>query len=150
MHSEQETGDWMGNKIGWRARLRRRFRRRAGLDDGTTGHGHSHGHSHGRGHGPHGQGPHGQGQGWQRGDGAGPHFTGPSLNDLKPGNTARIRALHGRGPIRQRLLDLGLVPGATITVIRCAPLRDPIEVRVGDSFLTLRRAEAVRIEVVHA
>ncbi|SDH70661.1 FeoA family protein [Roseospirillum parvum] len=136
----QDTSDWMGNKMSWRARLRRRFRRRAAAGDGA-------GVAHGQ---PgHGQGHHGPGAGRPRADGAGPHFHGMSLDDQKPGTSVRIRGLHGRGPIRQRLLDMGLVPGAEIAVIRSAPLRDPIEVRIGDTFLTLRRAEAARIEVVH-
>ncbi|MBB4286604.1 Fe2+ transport system protein FeoA [Roseospira goensis] len=46
-------------------------------------------------------------------------------------------------------MDLGLVPNATVEVVRRAPLADPIEVRVADTFVTLRRAEAARIEVVH-
>jgi ferrous iron transport protein A len=46
------------------------------------------------------------------------------------------------------LLDLGLVPNAEVEIVRRAPLADPIEVRLGDSFLTLRRNEAARVEVV--
>nr|WP_184435589.1 FeoA family protein [Roseospira goensis] len=100
----------------------------------SGGRGHGHGPRHGQGHG------HGQGQ---------PAFEGRSLNDLAPGDRCRIFALHGRGAIRHRLMDLGLVPNATVEVVRRAPLADPIEVRVADTFVTLRRAEAARIEVVH-
>jgi ferrous iron transport protein A len=95
----------------------------------------------------------GRGQGLGCGHGAGrgqPAFEGRSLNDIPPGETIRIFALHGRGAIRHRLMDLGLVPNATVEVVRCAPLADPIEVRVSDTFVTLRRAEAARIEVVPA
>jgi len=70
-----------------------------------------------------------------------------SLNDIANNTSCRIRRLHTKGAIRQRLLDLGLVPGVAVTMIRCAPLADPLEVRIGDSFITLRRAEAAQIEV---
>ncbi|MCG8510090.1 MAG: ferrous iron transport protein A [Rhodospirillales bacterium] len=70
-----------------------------------------------------------------------------SLNDVTPGTTCRITRLHGQDAIRQRLLDMGFVPGAEITVMRSAPLLDPIEIRVGDAFVTVRRAEAMGIEV---
>ncbi len=72
---------------------------------------------------------------------------GSSLNEVAPGTTCRVKCLNGRGPIRQRLLDMGIVPGAEITVIRSAPLLDPIEIQIGDSFVTVRRSEAVGIEV---
>jgi len=72
------------------------------------------------------------------------------LNDIVPGQACRIFALHGRGAVRQRLMDMGLVPNATLTVVRTAPLDDPIEVRVGATLVSVRRAEAARIEVVHA
>ncbi|MEX5726751.1 ferrous iron transport protein A [Rhodovulum iodosum] len=71
----------------------------------------------------------------------------PSLNDTAPGQTCRIRRLCGCGPVRQRLLDLGLQPCREVTVIRSAPLRDPIELRVGDSFIVLRRREAAQVEI---
>lgn len=71
----------------------------------------------------------------------------PSLNDTAPGETCRIRRLCGGGPVRQRLLELGLQPSREVTVIRAAPLRDPIELRVGDSFIVLRRREAATVEV---
>lgn len=70
-----------------------------------------------------------------------------SLNDLVPGTHCRVARLKGCGAIRQRLLDLGLVNGAEVTVIRAAPLNDPIAIRVGNAVLTVRRAEAATIEV---
>lgn len=72
----------------------------------------------------------------------------PNLNDVVPGVCCRVKRLWGRGAVRQRLLDMGIVPGAEVTVIRSAPLRDPIEIRIGDSFVTVRRTEARGIEVV--
>jgi ferrous iron transport protein A len=70
-----------------------------------------------------------------------------TLGEVTLGSPCRILRLHGHGAVRQRLLDMGFVPGAEVTVIRNAPLRDPIEVRLGDSFVTVRREEAARIEV---
>lgn len=75
---------------------------------------------------------------------------GAALADQPPGTTWRIRALHGQGAIRQRLLDLGFVPGSTVTILRRAPLGDPLEIGLGESFVAIRRAEAARIEVTHA
>ena len=70
-----------------------------------------------------------------------------SLNDLAPGDACRIQCLRGGGGIRQRLLDAGILPGAEATVIRAAPLRDPIEIRIGEMFVTLRRREAAMVGV---
>ncbi|NVK18490.1 MAG: ferrous iron transport protein A [Methylocystaceae bacterium] len=70
-----------------------------------------------------------------------------SLNDVEHAKEFKIKSIHSHGAIRQRLLDMGLVPGITVTVIRDAPLADPLEVRIGDSFISLRRTEAKQIEV---
>jgi len=69
------------------------------------------------------------------------------LADVPPGTCCRIRRYRGRGPVRQRLLDLGFVPSATVCVIRKATLGDPIELLVADTFVTLRKDEAAQIEV---
>lgn len=74
---------------------------------------------------------------------------GHSLNEAAPGTTCRILRLMGCGPVRQRLLDLGFRPCREVTVVRNAPLNDPIELRVGDSFIVLRRREAAQVEVEH-
>jgi|GEM_PF-309899 len=92
----------------------------------------------------------GQGRRHRRQRHAGPGFEGTSLNDVCPGDRCQVRALHGRGAIRQRLMDMGLVPNALLTVVRCAPLNDPIAVQVGTTLVSLRRADAAFIEVVHA
>ncbi|MBZ4021764.1 hypothetical protein CKO11_04730 [Rhodobacter sp. TJ_12] len=72
-----------------------------------------------------------------------------TLCDAPPGTTCRILRLHGAGAIRRRLLDLGLRPDRDVVVLRSAPLFDPLELRVGDSFIVLRRREAAQIEVEH-
>ncbi len=63
------------------------------------------------------------------------------------GCRCRIRRHHARGAVRQRLLDMGFIPNAEVEVLRVATLGDPIEVKVGDSFITLRKHEADQIEV---
>lgn len=70
-----------------------------------------------------------------------------SLDEIAPGSRCRVVRLRARGKIRQRLMDLGFVPSATITVVRRAPLNDPIEIRLGDDLVSLRREEAAAIEV---
>jgi len=69
------------------------------------------------------------------------------LGDIKPGKMARIRCHHSCGAIRQRLLDLGFVPDSEVNVIRRAPLGDPIQCKIADYNVTLRRSEASLIEV---
>jgi ferrous iron transport protein A len=73
-----------------------------------------------------------------------------NLNDIPPGEACTICRLHGCGSVRQRLLDLGFQPGREVKMVRNAPLYDPIELQLGDSFIVLRRREAAHIEVTHA
>lgn len=70
-----------------------------------------------------------------------------TLSDVVPGTDCTIHRLYGHGPARQRLLDLGFQPGRTLRVLRNAPLNDPIEVQLGDTFIALRRQEAEHVEV---
>lgn len=69
------------------------------------------------------------------------------LGNVQPGKKAKIRCHHSSGAVRQRLLDLGFVPQSEVDVIRMAPLGDPIQCKVADYHVTLRRAEAMLIEV---
>nr|MBN2278688.1 ferrous iron transport protein A [candidate division Zixibacteria bacterium] len=73
-----------------------------------------------------------------------------SLNELKPGQMGRITRVAGIGPIRRRLLDLGIHPGETITMVKSAPLRDPLEVSLGNGHISICRSEAalITIEVI--
>jgi ferrous iron transport protein A len=64
------------------------------------------------------------------------------LSALRPGDQATIGRLHGSGAIRRRLLELGLTPGTPVTLVRLAPLRDPMEIRVRGYQLCVRRSEA--------
>lgn len=70
-----------------------------------------------------------------------------TLDQLMPGQTGTVTRLSGRGPARQRMLDMGLVTGAEVRVVRMAPLGDPIEFRVMGYHLSLRRDEAREVHV---
>ncbi|HDQ40387.1 MAG TPA: ferrous iron transport protein A [Desulfonatronum sp.] len=69
------------------------------------------------------------------------------LTQVSNGCRCRIRRHNACGAIRQRLLDLGFVPDAEVEMIRCATLGDPLEMRLGDYYVTLRKREADLIEV---
>lgn len=70
-----------------------------------------------------------------------------SLDILPIGTTARVAGVCGSGPVARRLMEMGVVPGAPVRVIKTAPLGDPIEVRVRGYHLALRRTEAQTISV---
>ena len=71
-----------------------------------------------------------------------------SLETLPIGTQARVIAVSGDGALTRRLMEMGLVPGAPVRVIKAAPLGDPLEVRVRGYNLALRRSEAETISVV--
>ena len=68
-----------------------------------------------------------------------------TLASLKIGAQARVVEIAGETAISRRLLEMGVVPGATIRVVKTAPLGCPLEIRVRNSHLAVRRAEAVSI-----
>ncbi len=70
-----------------------------------------------------------------------------TLNNLKEGDRAVILNIGGQGEFRRRLLEMGFMPGSEILVERYAPLRDPIELLVKGSHLSLRREEAKLVTV---
>ena len=70
-----------------------------------------------------------------------------TLNDLPIGKTATVTAVGGEGALRQHFLDMGLIPKATVTMVKRAPMGDPIEVRIRSYELTLRSEEAKAIEI---
>ena len=70
-----------------------------------------------------------------------------TLNELKVGEHARILAVGGEGALRQHFLDMGVIPGAEITVVKFAPLGDPMELQIHGYELTLRLEDAQKIEV---
>jgi ferrous iron transport protein A len=71
----------------------------------------------------------------------------PSLDQLQTGQRAFIEHIHGSDGISQRLLEMGLLEGEEVTVLGFAPLGDPMEIRIRDCRLSLRRNEAARILV---
>lgn len=71
----------------------------------------------------------------------------PTLAEAREGDRVRVTRLGGRGAIRQRLLDMGILRGVELTVERYAPLRDPLQVTVKGYSLALRVADACDIEV---
>lgn len=71
-----------------------------------------------------------------------------TLKDLEIGESCRITAVGGEGELRQHFLDMGVIPGAVATLIKYAPMGDPMELRIHGYALTLRLADAQQIEVV--
>ena len=69
------------------------------------------------------------------------------LNELHPGQSARIEAVGGDGALRQHFLDMGVIPGAEVTLVKYAPLGDPMELRIHSYELTMRLADAGQITV---
>jgi Fe2+ transport system protein FeoA len=70
-----------------------------------------------------------------------------TLDQLKIGKAATIKAVGGQGPLRLRLLDMGLIPRTKVTMRKIAPMGDPIEIHVRGYELTLRKDDAKNIEV---
>jgi ferrous iron transport protein A len=68
-----------------------------------------------------------------------------SLDQLRPGQRGRITAIQGADALVQRLMEMGLIEGEAIELVSVAPLGDPIEIRLGDYRLSLRRTEASRV-----
>lgn len=70
-----------------------------------------------------------------------------TMRDLKPGQSARIIAVGGEGALRQHFLDMGVIPGAEATLVKLAPMGDPMELQIHGYELTLRLEDAAKIEV---
>ena len=70
-----------------------------------------------------------------------------TLKELKTGESARIESIGGEGALRQHFLDMGLIPGAEVTVVRFAPMGDPMEVRIHGYELSLRLDDAAEIGI---
>ncbi len=69
------------------------------------------------------------------------------LSELKIGQTSIIKTVGGKGELRLRLLDMGLIPGTIVTVQKMAPLGDPMQITLRGYELTIRREDAEKIEV---
>ena len=70
-----------------------------------------------------------------------------TLADLEIGADAKVLAVNGNSPVTRRLMEMGVVPGVSVRVIKTAPFGDPIEIRVRNYNLALRRSEAENIEI---
>lgn len=70
------------------------------------------------------------------------------LSEVLVGSTADVVAIHGDGAVPKRLMEMGIVPGLKVRIVKSAPFGDPIEIRVRGYSLALRTSEAEAVEVV--
>ncbi len=70
-----------------------------------------------------------------------------TLRDVKIGETARVRKLHGEGAVKRRIMDMGITKGVEVYVRKVAPLGDPVEITVRNYELSLRKEDAAMVEV---
>lgn len=70
-----------------------------------------------------------------------------TLKELKPGQKGRVTSIGATGPMKRRIMDMGVTPGVEIKVIKMAPLGDPIEVNIRGYELSLRKEEAAQIQL---
>lgn len=70
-----------------------------------------------------------------------------TLSEVKVGETAAVAKLHGQGPVKRRIMDMGITKGVEIHVRKVAPLGDPMELSVRGYELSIRKADAEMIQV---
>ena len=70
-----------------------------------------------------------------------------TLKDMKVGENAVVKRLHGEGPVKRRIMDMGITKGVELHVRKVAPLGDPMELNVRGYELSVRKADAEMIEV---
>ncbi len=70
-----------------------------------------------------------------------------TLRDVPCGETVRVTKLTGEGPVKRRIMDMGLTKGVEVYIQKVAPLGDPMEIRVRGYEMSLRKADAEMIEV---
>ena len=70
-----------------------------------------------------------------------------TLRNVRPGETVTVVKLHGTGPVKRRIMDMGLTKGTQVLVRKVAPLGDPVEVNLRSYELSLRKADCDMIEV---
>ena len=70
-----------------------------------------------------------------------------TLRDIKVGATTKVVKLHGEGPVKRRIMDMGITKGVVVYVRKVAPLGDPLELMVRGYELSLRKSDAEMIEV---
>ena len=70
-----------------------------------------------------------------------------TLKDVTVGSTVRVVKLNGEGPVKRRIMDMGITKGVEVYVRKVAPLGDPVEVSVRGYELSLRKADAEMVDV---
>lgn len=70
-----------------------------------------------------------------------------TLKDVKVGSTVTVKKIAGEGPVKRRIMDMGITKGVQVYVCKVAPLGDPVEVTVRGYELSIRKADAEIIEV---
>lgn len=68
-----------------------------------------------------------------------------TLKDLKPGQTGIVKSVSEKGAFRRRLFDMGITPGTEITLLKIAPLGDPLEIQLRGYHLSIRKEQAQKI-----
>lgn len=71
-----------------------------------------------------------------------------TLKDARVGQTVAVAKLHGEGPVKRRIMDMGITKGVEIHIRKVAPLGDPMELNLRGYELSLRRADAEMIEIL--
>ena len=70
-----------------------------------------------------------------------------TLRDVSVGSACVVKKLHGEGPVKRRIMDMGITKGVEIFVRKVAPLGDPMELNIRNYELSIRKADAEMIEV---
>ena len=70
-----------------------------------------------------------------------------TLKDVKVGRTVTVKRLHGEGPVKRRIMDMGITKGTEVYVRKVAPLGDPMELNLRGYELSVRKADAEMIEI---
>ncbi len=70
-----------------------------------------------------------------------------TLKDLFRGERSVVKKIHDRGVLNKRVRDIGIYPGVEVIMVKSAPLGDPLEIKVNDNSISLRIAEASKVEV---
>ena len=70
-----------------------------------------------------------------------------TLKDAKVGETVTVSRLHGEGPVKRRIMDMGITKGVEIYIRKVAPLGDPIELNLRGYELSIRKADAAMVQV---
>ena len=70
-----------------------------------------------------------------------------TVKDLKVGESGVVKKLYGEGPLKRRIMDMGITKGVTVLVRKVAPLGDPIELNLRGYELSIRKEDAEKIEI---